>query len=191
MLDRTEERIRRYERVAEELEGSASARARAVADKMRRGLKAEFDTEILRIRARVRALLKTDPEDAEMLKVVLEAADMAIDGKRKDSHIKRRTKVDSEASAEFKDAKEEVDAGILMSESIIDYGIRNDEEYLLITALSNAIKEFILIIGANSELTKHGKEDMKERYNQYLLPLNKVRREYLDRTGKKHGEIVL
>ena len=190
MRDRTEERIRRYERVAEELEGSASARARAVADKMRRGLKAEFDTEIIRIRARARALLKTDPEDAEMLKVVLEAADMAISGKRKDSHLKRRTKVKSDAAAEFERQKEALNEALARNEKCLREGINTDDEYRVVTQLKSDIDSFIKSIKKNDELSKKAKTDMEAHYRQHIPAANAVRKAYLDRTGRKHTEVM-
>ena len=188
MYGKTDERIRRYEGIASKLEGSASSRAGVVADKMRRGLKSDFDNEIVRIRARIKEILKGEPEDRELLETVLEAADMAIDGKRKSSHIKRRTKVNSDASAEFEKRKKELNEAIEQNRKRME-GIDSDEEYLALTHLKELIVAFEKLIKSNGEFSKKAKNDMVAAYHKHIPVLNSVRMNYLQKTGKKHGDI--
>lgn len=188
MYGKTDERIRRYEGIASELEGSASSRAGVVADKMRRGLKSDFDNEIVRIRARIKELLKGEPEDRELLETVLKAADMAIVGKRQSPHIKRRTKVNSDASAEFEKRKKELNEAIERNRELME-GIDSDEEYLALTHLKELIVAFEKLIKANSEFSKKAKNDMVAAYHKHIPVLNSVRMDYLQKTGKKHEGI--
>ena len=186
----TDKQIKRYAEIVRTAEGDAYSRARIIADKMRRGLKGRFDEDIVKMRRRAEEMKNSGEGDRAELDIILDAIEIAIKGKRESSHIKRRTHIHSNESRMFWSRKEELDSALSKANVIFGRGIENDEEYRSLTELRHSIEAFIKDIARNEEFSKKAADDMQASFRKHIPAINTVRREYLEKTHRKHGEIV-
>lgn len=186
----TEKQIQRYTLIAKSGEYDAHALARIIADKMRRGLKGRFDEDIVKMRRRVEEMKVSGEGDRAALDIILEAIEVAIKGKRESSHIKRRTHIHSNESKSFWCRKEELDKALSDAIVIFGRGIENDGEYRSLTELRHSIEAFIKDIARNKEFSKKAADDMQAGFRKFIPSINAVRQKYLEKTHRKHRDIV-
>ena len=186
----TNRQLTRYAEIAGAAQGNGHALAAAIADKMRRGLKGRFDGDIVKLRRRAEEMKKAGVGDTEALGVVLEAIEIAIKGKRESSHIKRRTRVHSKESAEFRNKKDAVDKALADASVIIVRGIADDGEYCFLTELRHDLDALLKAISTNGEFSKKAASDMQAGYRNRIPAINSARRAYLEKTHRKHSDII-
>ncbi|MBO4570341.1 MAG: hypothetical protein J5699_00245 [Bacteroidales bacterium] len=186
----TDRQIGRYIEIAKTEGGDANARARVIADKMRRGLKGRFDEDIEKLRRRAEEMKASGKGDRAALEIILEAIEIAIKGKRESSHIRRRTKVHSMESEAFWSRKDALDRALADAAGILTRGIAEDAEYRTLTELKHELDAFIKAIAANGEFSKKATADMQAGYRKHIPAINAVRRAYLEKTDRKHSEIT-
>ena len=168
MKNETDRRIERYTKIIASMDGNEALKVRALADKMRRGLKGDFDTAVVKIRNRIETLLNDEKADKAVLQIIFDAIELAINDKRKNVHTNRRTTIHSVASAEFENKKTELNNALEHCATILASVISTDDEYISISNLSDMLKAFEKRIKGNDEFSKKAKDDMLAGYRDYF-----------------------